>query len=195
MVFDNYIDNECKKREEILDAVRNGSSNINEARPRLEIAEARIKNLESMNVDSEFPVFKDHLYIAFYCKNIRNLLQVVNFVASSLESGSGGAMEPKILGVAITVVNGERGEILRSDAVYNSIAVFLFHKYLINAKNEMRAKLTGNAVKVMIRAFVAVKLPGSIFVCPVQCAHPCTFHCLNGIGQYHGPYLTGFFLQ
>jgi len=97
MVFDNYIDNECKKRESILDAVRNGSSNINEARPRLEIAEARINNLEQMNVDSEFPVYKDHLYLAFYCTNVRNLLQVVNFVASTIESGSGGAMECKIL--------------------------------------------------------------------------------------------------
>lgn len=97
MVFDNYIDNECKKREEILESVRHGSTNINEARPRLEIAEARINNLESMNVDSEFPVFKDHMYLAFYCQNIKNLLQVVNFVASTIESGSGGAMECKIL--------------------------------------------------------------------------------------------------
>ena len=97
MVFDNYIDNECKKREEILEGVRNGTTNINEARPRLEIAEARINNLESMNVDSEFPVYKDHLYIAFYCSNIKNLLQVVNFVSSTIESGSGGALECKIL--------------------------------------------------------------------------------------------------
>ncbi len=97
MVFDNYIDNECKKREEILNSVRNGSTNINEARPRLEIAEARIANLESMNVDSEFPVYKDHIYLAFYCANIRNLLQVVNFVASTIESGSGGSMQCKIL--------------------------------------------------------------------------------------------------
>ena len=97
MVFDNYIDNECRKREEILESVRHGSTNINEARPRLEIAEARINNLESMNVDSEFPVFKDHLYIAFFCTHIRNLLQVINFVSSSIESGSGGAMECKVL--------------------------------------------------------------------------------------------------
>ena len=97
MVFDNYIDNECKKREEILNSVRNGSTNINEARPRLEIAEARIQNLEQMNVDSEFPVLKDHMYIAFYCANIRSLLQVVNFVSSTIESASGGSIEPKIL--------------------------------------------------------------------------------------------------
>ena len=97
MVFDNYIDNECKKREEILEGVRNGTTNINEARPRLEIAEARISNLESMNVDSEFPVYKDHMYLAFYCSNIKNLLQVVNFVSSTIESGSGGALECKIL--------------------------------------------------------------------------------------------------
>ena len=97
MVFDNYIDNECKKREEILGSVRNGSTNINEARPRLEIAEARIKNLESMNVDSEFPVFKDHLYLAFYSKTIKGLLQLINFASSTIESGSGGALEPKIL--------------------------------------------------------------------------------------------------
>ena len=97
MVFDNYIDNECKKREEILDSVRNGTTNINEARPRLEIAEARIKNLESMNVDSEFPVFKDHLYLAFYSKTIKGLLQLINFASSTIESGSGGALEPKIL--------------------------------------------------------------------------------------------------
>ena len=97
MVFDTYIDNECKKREDILESVRNGSTNINEARPRLEIAEARIQNLEQMNVDSEFPVFKDHLYLAFYSKDIRGLIQSINFVASTIESGSGGAMECKIL--------------------------------------------------------------------------------------------------
>ena len=97
MVFDSYIDNECKKREEILDSVRNGSTNINEARPRLEIAEARIQNLEQMNVDSEFPVYKDHLYLAFFSTNIKSLIQVINFVSSTIESGSGGALEPKIL--------------------------------------------------------------------------------------------------
>ncbi len=97
MVFDTYIDNECKKREDILESVRNGTTNINEARPRLEIAEARIQNLEQMNVDSEFPVFKDHLYLAFYSKDIRGLIQSINFVASTIESGSGGAMECKIL--------------------------------------------------------------------------------------------------
>lgn len=104
MVFDKYIDNECKKREEILDGVRNGTTNINEARPRLEIAEARISNLESMNVDSEFPVFKDHLYLVFYSSTIKNLLQVVNFAASTIESGSGGAMECKILDRNATAV-------------------------------------------------------------------------------------------
>ena len=97
MVLDNYIENECKKREDILNSVRNGSTNINEARPRLEIAEARIQNLEQMNVDSEFPVLKDHMYIAFYCANIKSLIQVANFVSSTLESASGGTIEPKIL--------------------------------------------------------------------------------------------------
>lgn len=104
MVFDRYIDNECRKREDILDAVRHGSSNVNEARPRLEIAEARISNLENMNVDSEFPVFKDHMYIAFYCTNIRSLLQVINFVSSTVEAGSSGAMECKILDRNATAV-------------------------------------------------------------------------------------------
>lgn len=97
MVFDNYIDNECKKREDILESVRNGSTNINEARPRLEIAEARIQNLEQMNVDSEFPVYKDHMYLAFYSNDIKGLIQVINFVSSTIESGSGGSMECKIL--------------------------------------------------------------------------------------------------
>lgn len=97
MVFDSYIDNECVKREEILDMVRNGTTNINEARPRLEIADARINELESMNVDSEFPIYKDHLYITFFSPNIKNLVQVVNFVSSTIEGNSSGAMECKIL--------------------------------------------------------------------------------------------------
>lgn len=97
MVFDSYIDNECRKREDILDMVRNGTTNINEARPRLEIAESRIAHLESMNVDSEFPVYKDHTYLAFFCTSIRGLLQVVNFVASTIESGSSGALTCSIL--------------------------------------------------------------------------------------------------
>lgn len=97
MVFDKYIDNECRKREDILDAVRHGSSKVTEARPRLEIAEARIQNLENMNVDSEFPVFKDHMYIAFYCRNIRSIMTVINFVSSTVEAGSGGMLNCKIL--------------------------------------------------------------------------------------------------
>ena len=97
MVFDNYIETECKKREDILESVRNGATNINEARPRLEIAESRIQNLEQMNVDSEFPVYKDHIYMTFFCTNMKSLMQVVNFFSSSIESGSGGAMECKIL--------------------------------------------------------------------------------------------------
>ena len=104
MVFDRYIDNECRKREDILEAVRNGASKITEARPRLEIAEARISNLENMNVDSEFPVYKDHMYIAFYCTNIRSLLQVINFVSSTIESGSGGAINCTILNRKDTAV-------------------------------------------------------------------------------------------
>ena len=104
MVFDRYIDNECRKREDILEAVRNGASKITEARPRLEIAEARISNLENMNVDSEFPVYKDHMYIAFYCTNIRSLLQVIKFVSSTIESGSGGAINCTILNRKDTAV-------------------------------------------------------------------------------------------
>ncbi len=92
MLFDKFIDNECIKREEILDMVRNGTTSINEARPRLEIAEARIGNLESMNVDSDFPVYKDHIYLAFYSSTIRGVMQVVNFVQSTIENGSGGSM-------------------------------------------------------------------------------------------------------
>ncbi len=97
MVFDSYIDNECVKREEILDMVRNGTTNINEARPRLEIAEARINELESMNVDSEFPIYKDHLYLTFFSPNIKNLIQVVNFVSSTIEGNSSGSIECKVL--------------------------------------------------------------------------------------------------
>lgn len=97
MVFDSYIDNECRKREDILDMVRNGTTNINEARPRLEIAESRIAHLESMNVDSEFPVYKDHIYLAFFCNSVRSLLQVINFVASTIENGSSGALTCSIL--------------------------------------------------------------------------------------------------
>ena len=97
MVFDTYIDNECVKREEILDMVRNGTTNINEARPRLEIAEARINELESMNVDSEFPIYKDHLYITFFSPNIKNLIQVVNFVSSTIEGSSSGTISCNVL--------------------------------------------------------------------------------------------------
>ena len=75
MVLDSYIYNEIAKKDE----------------------ESRINSLDDMNVDKEFPVMKDHIYMAIYGNNIRALLSTVNFMVNSIEGNTNNVMNCKVL--------------------------------------------------------------------------------------------------
>ena len=59
----------------------------------------------------------------------------------------------------------------------------------------MAAEFAGNAVKVVIGAFVAIQLTGLVILSIVQFPNPGALNSLDGIGQNHGTLLTGFFLN
>ena len=110
-------------------------------------------------------------------------------------SHSGLSVEPEIFRIAVAVIHRESREILGADSVDDGIAVFLLHQDLVEPQNEMGTEFRRNAVEVMIRSIVTVELSGEIPVGSVQLSHPGAFHGLDGIGQYHGACLTGFFLD
>jgi len=97
MVLDSYIYNEIEKREEILKAVKNGSTSKAEADPRIEIIESRINSLDAMNVDKEFPIMRDHIYMVVYGKNIRSLISTVSFMTNTIEGNTNNVMTCSVL--------------------------------------------------------------------------------------------------
>jgi len=104
MVLDNYIYNECDKRDAVVENVKNGVTKPEEAEPRIEIIDARIGTYDAMNVDKEFPIMKDHIYLAIYSKSIRNLLSTLNFVVNTIEGNTNNVMQCKILNRKQTAV-------------------------------------------------------------------------------------------
>lgn len=108
MVLDSYIDRECTKKDEILENIANGVMNEYEAIPRIEIVESRINSLDAMNVDKEFPIMKDHMYLVVFGKAIRPLLSTVNFIVNTIEAGTNNVMECTVLdrkGTAVFLKN------------------------------------------------------------------------------------------
>lgn len=97
MVLDNYIYNECDKRDSVVENVRNGVTKPEEAEPRIEIIDSRISTYDAMNVDKDFPIMKDHMYLAIYSKSIRSLLSTMNFVVNTIEGNTNNVVECKIL--------------------------------------------------------------------------------------------------
>ena len=97
MVLDSYIYNEIDKREEVLNSVKNGFTKDEEAEPRVRIIESRINSLDAMNVDKEFPIMKDHIYMAIYGNNIRALLSTVNFMVNTIEGNTSNIMQCHVL--------------------------------------------------------------------------------------------------
>ena len=97
MVLDSYIYNEIDKRDEVLKAVEIGTTKQEEAEPRLRIIESRINSLDAMNVDKEFPIMKDHIYMAVFGNNIRSLLSTVNFMVNTIEGNTNNVMQCKVL--------------------------------------------------------------------------------------------------
>ena len=97
MVLDNYIYNECDKRDAVIENVRNGVTKPEEAEPRIEIIDSRISTYDAMNVDKDFPIMKDHIYFAIYSKSVRTLLSTMNFVVNTIEGNTNGVVDCKIL--------------------------------------------------------------------------------------------------
>lgn len=97
LVLDSYIYNEIDKREEVLKSVKNGFTKPEEAEPRIHIIESRINSLDAMNVDKEFPIMKDHIYMAVFGNNIRALLSTVNFMVNTIEGNTNNVMQCKVL--------------------------------------------------------------------------------------------------
>ena len=97
MVMDNYIYSECDKRDAVVENVRNGVTTPEEAEPRIEIIDSRISTYDAMNVDKDFPIMKDHMYIAIYSKSVRSLLSTLNFVVNTIEGNTNNVVDCKIL--------------------------------------------------------------------------------------------------
>lgn len=97
MVLDNYIYNECDKRDSVIDNVKNGATKPEEAEPRIDIIDSRISAYDAMNVDKDFPIMKDHMYLAIYGKSIRSLLSTLNFVVNTIEGNTNNVMQCRIL--------------------------------------------------------------------------------------------------
>ena len=97
MVLDSYIYNEIEKKEQVLASVANGASKYEEAKPRVDIIESRINSLDAMNVDKEFPILKDHIYMVVYGKSIRSLISTVNFMVNTIEGNTNNVMTCDVL--------------------------------------------------------------------------------------------------
>jgi len=97
MVLDNYIDKECDKKDDILQNIANGVTKEEEAVPRIEIVESRVNSLDAMNVDKEFPIMKDHMYLTVFAKSVRPLLSTINFIVNTIEGNTNNVMTCKIL--------------------------------------------------------------------------------------------------
>ena len=97
LVLDSYINREVKKRDEILQNIVNGVMKEEEAIPRIEVVESRINALDAMNVDKEFPIMKDHMYLTIFAKSIRSLLSTVHFMVNTIEANTNNVMSCKVL--------------------------------------------------------------------------------------------------
>jgi len=108
MVLDSYILKEVDKKDDILSNIANGVMKEDEAVPRIEIVESRVNSLDAMNVDKEFPVMKDHMYLVIFGKSVRPLLSTVNFIVNTIEAGTNNVMACNVLdrkGTAVFLKN------------------------------------------------------------------------------------------
>lgn len=97
MVLDSYISKEIKKKDDILQNIANGVTKEEEAVPRIEIVESRINAYDAMNVDKEFPIMKDHMYLVIFSKSVRPLLSTTNFIVNTIEGNTNNVMTCSIL--------------------------------------------------------------------------------------------------
>ena len=97
LVLDSYLDNEKAKAQAIITAAERGFVSEKELDPRLDIIESRMVGLENCNVGSPNMIMKEHYYMLIYGAGKESLKSSANLVASTMEGGTNGALQCKIL--------------------------------------------------------------------------------------------------
>ena len=97
LVLDTFLNNEKKKVEALIASAEHGSIKEEELDPRLDIIESRMVGLENCNVGSPNTIMKEHYYFIIYGKGKESLKSTANLVASTMEGGTNGSLQCKIL--------------------------------------------------------------------------------------------------
>lgn len=97
LVLDSYLENEKEKAQSIITAAERGFVSERELDPRLDIIESRIVGLETCNVGSPNMIMKEHYYMLIYGTGKESLKSSANLVASTMDGGTNGALQCKIL--------------------------------------------------------------------------------------------------
>ncbi len=101
MVLDNYIYNENKKYETLLEMQYEGHVSEKEVDSRAPVFEERVSFMENMNRREK--VYKDHFYIVVYGKDKELLENTVNGVVSNLASSLAPMSSKKLYGQELYV--------------------------------------------------------------------------------------------
>lgn len=108
MVLDNYIENEEQKAKNIINNIENGTTNEDEAVPRIEVIDARVNALIASNVDSANNITKNHYYLVLFANTVKVLQSTMNMMINTIEGETNGMLACKLLGqkdVAIFLKN------------------------------------------------------------------------------------------
>lgn len=97
LVLDSFLKNEKKKVEDLIASCERGSIKEEELDPRLDIIESRMVGLENCNVGTPNTIMKEHYYFVIYGKGKETLKSTANLVASTMEGGTNGSLQCKIL--------------------------------------------------------------------------------------------------
>ena len=84
MVLDNYIYNEDKKYNKLMDMQSENEMNTDEVEVRAGVFEERVANMERMNREDK--IYKDHFYIVVYDKDRESLETTVNGIMVTLQN-------------------------------------------------------------------------------------------------------------
>lgn len=95
---------------------------------------------------------------------------------------------PKICAVAVAVVHGHRGEVLRLHAVYDGVVVPFLHQNFIDFQNEVRAEFARNPVEVAVGRFVPFEATRFVEVRVFERIVPCAFEHLKRLGNHFGAF-------
>lgn len=101
MILDNYIYNENKKYELLLEMQYEGQVSDKEVESRSPVFEERVSFMENLNRREK--VYKDHFYIIVYDKDKKLLEATINGMISSLASSLAPMSASKLYGQELTV--------------------------------------------------------------------------------------------